>query len=98
MIRTFVITDEQWKNGVALEEYGGKFSLVRAYQDREDGVRLKWGYPQKDKAPIEKAVPWKVELGDRDTAVSVLNRFLIELDAPNDPVNVPIDDGGDIPF
>ena len=41
MIRTFVITDEQWKNGVALEEYGGKFSLVRAYQDREDGIHLK---------------------------------------------------------
>ena len=99
MIKDFVIIDEQWRNGVALEEYGGKFSLVRAYQDRDDGVRLKWGYGQKDKAPMEKAIPWKVELGDRDTAVSVLNRFLIELDAPNDPVNASVDDPNlEIPF
>ena len=89
MIKDFVITDEQWKNGVALEEYGGKFSLVRAYQGNDGAIFVKWGYPQKDKAPIEKALPWKVELGDKDQAADILQRFLVELDAPNDSVNVP---------
>ena len=98
MIKDFVITDEQWKNGVALEEYGGKFSLVRAYEGNDGATYVKWGYPQKDKAPIEKALPWKVELGDKEQAADILQRFLIELDAPNDPVSsVPIDEDM-IPF
>ena len=98
MIKDFIMTDEQWKNGVALEEYGGKISIVRANEGKDGQVYVKWGYPQKNKAPIEKAIPWKVELGDRDEAVSILNRFLIELDAGNDPVNAPPEDSEPIPF
>ena len=98
MIKDFVITDEQWKNGVALEEYGGKFSLVRAYEGNDGATYVKWGYGQKNKAPMEKAMPWKVELGDKEQAASILQRFLIELEAPNDPVNAPDTDGEPIPF
>ena len=97
-IRDFVETDEQYHNGVGLEEYNGKISLVRAYMSKDGEAKAKWGYPEKNKEPISRSIPWKVELGDRDEAVSILNRFLIELDAGNDPVNAPTNDGSDIPF
>ena len=97
-IKDFVMTDEQYRNGVALEEHEGKISIVRANEGKDGGVYVKWGFPQgKDRGPIAKSIPWKVELGDKEEAAAILNRFLIELDAPNDPANAPIDDST-IPF
>ena len=87
MILDFIETDEKYHNGVALEEYNGKLSLVRAYMAKDGEVRVKWGYPEKNKEPISKSIPWKVELGYKEDAVSILNRFLIELDTPINPVD-----------
>jgi len=75
MIIDFIETDEQWHNGIALEEYNGKYSIVRAYRAKDENVYVKWGYPQKGKNPIEKAIPWKVELGDELQAAEILNNF-----------------------
>ena len=99
MIVHFIETDDQYHNGIALEEYEGKYSVVRANKGKDGGTYVKWGYPQgKDRSPIEKSIPWKVELGDKQEAIQILNELLIELDTPNDPVNAPTNDGSDIPF
>jgi hypothetical protein len=60
----FPYPDSQYDDGVALNEYNGKWSLALARDD--DGItRLKWGRIQtgKDKY-ADKAMPWKVELGE----------------------------------
>jgi len=94
MIIDFIETDDQWHNGVALEEYNGKFSIVRAYRGKDGEVYVKWGYGQKNKAPMEKAIPWKVELGSESQAVDILRRLLKQLGADENP---PID-SETIPF
>ena len=81
MILDFIETDEKYHNGVALEEYNGKLSLVRAYMAKDGEVKAKWGYPQKNKNPIEKAIPWKVELGPEQDAIDILRRLLSQFGA-----------------
>jgi hypothetical protein len=72
----------KWGNGIVIQEYNGVFELVRANQSRnsEGTLYLKWGYPQgKDKVPSEKAIPWKLELGNAREAVAALQFFLRQL-------------------
>ena len=98
-IKHFIETDYQYHNGIAIEEYEGKYSIARANRGKDGSVYVKWGFPQgKDRNPIEKSIPWKVELGDKQEAIQILNELLIELDAPNDPVNAPPEDPDLIPF
>lgn len=97
MILDFIETDEQWHNGIALEEYNGKISLVRAYRGKNKEVYVKWGFPEKDKAPTEKAIPWKVELGSESEAVEILTKLLQNLGGIPFSAPEPIDDS-DIPF
>ena len=73
---------KKWGNGVVLQEYNGTFELVRANKSRksEGTLYLKWGFPQgKDKGPTEKAIPWKLELGNANDAVKMLTFFLRQL-------------------
>ena len=91
MILDFIETDEQYHNGVALEEYNGKLSLVRAYMAKDGEVRVKWGYPEKNKEPISKSIPWKVELGTEQDAIDILRRLLNQFGATE---KEPIDSDG----
>jgi len=97
MIIHFVETDEQYHNGVAIEEYEGKYSIVRANKGKDGQVYSKWGYPQYKKAPIETAIPWKIELGNKDQAISILQTMLTELGWRLGTNFEPVDDSG-IPF
>ncbi|MBT3368278.1 MAG: hypothetical protein HN416_14085 [Nitrospina sp.] len=79
----------QYGEGVMLDEYNGSISLVSA-RKKEDQVYMEWCYPQaKDgsRKPIEKSLPWKITLGDREGAIKALRFFLRELGAsePGDP-------------
>ena len=76
MIIDFIVTDEQNNRGIALEEYNGKLSLTKGYIGRDGESHFDWGYPQRDRAPQEKAIPWKIVLGDGPEAIEVLNRIL----------------------
>ena len=76
MIIDFIVTDEQNNRGIALEEYNGKLSLTKGNIGRDGNQYFEWGYPQRDRAPQEKAIPWKIILGDKQEAIEVLNRIL----------------------
>ena len=70
----------KYGEGVMLEEYQGKYSLVAAVKGKGKGtVFKKWCYPQKDKKPNEKAIPWKITLGDKREAATMLQKILSEL-------------------
>lgn len=86
--------ESDWNEGIMLEEYNGVFSLVSANKSRnsEGTVYKKWGFPQnKDKQPINKAIPWKVRLGSKRQAVKTLQYFLEQL--TNNGTEAP-----DLPF
>ena len=95
MILEFIETDEQWHNGVALEEYNGKISIVRAYRGKDGEVYVKWGFPEKKKAPVGKAIPWKIELGSDSEAAEILTKLLQQFGGP---VTEPVDGTDTIPF
>jgi hypothetical protein len=79
MTEPFYKTSEQYGNGIILEFYRDSYSLVRGYELKDGTQRKRWGYPEKDKAPSEKAIPWKLEMGDKEEAVKILEYFLRQL-------------------
>ena len=86
--------DSKWNEGIMLEEYNGVFSLVSANksQNSEGTVYKKWGFPQnKDRAPTDKAIPWKVRMGSKRQAVKTLQYFLEQLTngEPEDTEDTP---------
>ncbi len=86
------------KNGVLLTEYKGEFGLTACYEGKDGKFWAQWGKPKIGKdAYAEKDRPFKVILGDRPTAISVLKMLLRELgeETPREPVDPPSDD---VPF
>ena len=90
----------QYGEGIMLNEYNGSFSLVSA-RKKEDKIYMEWVYPQKrdgSRQPMEKSLPWKITLGDKEAAIQALRFFLKELGAtdPGDPA--PDGSAENIPF
>jgi len=73
-----------WKNegseygeGLLLDEYHGKYSLVSAREAQTGEVYMQWCYPQgPDRKPREKSVPWKVNFGKKQAMIDALKYFL----------------------
>ncbi len=75
----FPYPNSKYSDGIMLEEYHDRLSLVAAQEGKGDGTTYKrWCYPQgKDRGPLDKAVPWKIELGhNRETAIKMLKDII----------------------
>jgi hypothetical protein len=73
--------DSAYHEGVLLDEYQGKYSLVSARKGKNGKVYMSWCFPQgPDRKPREKGVPWKVTLGDKAAAKKALLMFADILD------------------
>ena len=61
---TIPVVGSQYNELIVINKYGDQFSLVLGGKSKTDNVYMKWCYPQDaNKAPREKAVPWKIPLG-----------------------------------
>ena len=93
----YAYPNDDYNGGIVLEEYNGVLSLVAGGKGQGNGtVYKKWGFPQKkDKQPTERAIPWKIQLGNDREAVAALKYFLAQLtnEQPQQPAQ-----GEDIPF
>jgi hypothetical protein len=71
------------KSFIELEEYKGNYSLASCYEGTDGTVRKEWAKRQmgKDKY-ADKATPVKVFLGNRETAIAVLQTLMAELKSP----------------
>ena len=90
----------QYGEGIVLDDYNGTISLVAA-RKKEDNIYMEWCYPQArdgSRKPIEKSLPWKVSLGDRESAIKALRFFLKELGATDPGGPAPDDPNDKIPF
>jgi len=69
-------TQNKYSRGLTLQEYKGAFYLVSSRRTEKGDIAFEWCYPQRDRAPMEKAIPWKIKLGDsRKEAFEMLANF-----------------------
>jgi len=68
-------TDPEKKRGLLLDNYKGKFSLVQA-REKDGKIYKDWCYPQYDRRPKEKAVPFGARIGGGALTRSALEFFL----------------------
>jgi len=75
------IPSSKYGEGVMINEYNEEVSLVSARKAKGNGTNyMKWCFPERDKKPIAKAVPWKITIGKtRKEAATVLQKILAEL-------------------
>jgi hypothetical protein len=74
---SYIETNEQYSRGLAIDEYKGSYSLVEARRGTDGKLYSKWGYPEHNRQPIEKPIPWKITLGDDgDSALDTLIRLV----------------------
>lgn len=80
---------------IIIEKYNDQYGLVLGSSGKNGGtVYKKWCYPQFKKEAAEKAVPWKLPLGNRIDAVKVVTQI-----AQAFGVNVSmVQKGDDVPF
>jgi hypothetical protein len=93
----FRVEGGQFGEGVLLDKYGDRYSLVSAHESQNGGTVWKeWAFPQnKEKKPKDKAIPLGVRLGNRIQAIGILRAALAALDKPE---NDPVSKKDDIPF
>lgn len=102
---TYIQTNDQYSQGVVLDDYSGKISICSANEGKDGTVYMQWCYPQKDKKPIAKSLPWKIELGDIQQAIGTLKTLTTVLEKMGSggqeqktPDDVPPMENSDIPF
>lgn len=95
----FKLEYSEYGDGVMIEEYQGMFSLVAARQGKGNGTNYKkWGYPQYKDNPNEKAIPWKITLGNRQQALDIIKQIQRALDPGATPSVPPPVEDEDVPF
>ena len=85
---SYELPESQYGDVVMLQEYKEQYSIVAARKGQDGKVWMEWVYPQREKKPIEKAIPLKVGLGGHAEAIECLEFLLSELKGEQ----------GDIPF
>jgi len=74
---SFIETNEKYREGVALDEYNGSFSLTLCQRGNDEKIYPRWAKLQVGKDKLaEKATPVKIGLGDKDKAVDAMT-FMI---------------------
>lgn len=80
-------SDDKFRRGVFLEKYKDEFYIIAGYCGKSaySTPCKKWGFPQdKDGRPISVAIPWGISLGVSPEAITILKRFLKELEGKNE--------------
>lgn len=96
------IEGSQYGERIIVNKYGDQYSLVLGREGKANGtVYMQWCHPSdKDKKPREKAVPWKLPIGNYAQARKMLTQLLAVFATPEQPKAQPAPQptGDDIPF
>ena len=69
------IPNNEYGDAIIVNKYNDTYSLVAGFISKKEGATpvMKWCFPQgPDRAPKDKAVPWKITIGNKDDAVEVV--------------------------
>jgi hypothetical protein len=71
---------DKYNNGPMLELYGDDYSIAQCrYSEKNDQVYMQWAYPQINRQPADKCLPWKIKLGSKDKAINILRDMIKEI-------------------
>lgn len=73
------IDSSQYGDGVKLQDYKGTFFVIATKYNSEGEVFMQWAFPQVNRKPTEKAIPFKVSLGTKKEAIETLELFVATL-------------------
>lgn len=103
--KNYIETDPEYHQGIALNEFKGKFSIVACELGSDGKAYMQWCHMARKKngknTISDKVLPVKVNLGDdRFEAIDVLHKLLSFLGVGADTVPSPEDatKDDDIPF
>ena len=81
--------DSEHGEGLLIDEYNGRWSVVRARKGKDGGVWMEWAYPQKrdgSKGAMEKAFPWGLKFGDsKEAATNKLRELALRIEGEEVP-------------
>jgi hypothetical protein len=81
--------NSEYDDGIILNEYNGTISLITAFEGK-DGPVKKWCYPERNRKPLDKPIPWKVKLGEsREEALEAVKWLWQALGGETEDPNVP---------
>ena len=90
----FKLESSDWNDGILLNKYGDQYSLLAAQEGKEGNAWKRWVFPQnKDREPLDKAIPMGVKLGRKDEAIELIEKIYAELTGKD-----PEPDSEDVPF
>lgn len=101
----FIEVDEKWNEGVALNFYDGKISIVAANRSGDGNIWYRKCFAiKKSGKPADKPIPWKVNLGFPEDAFQTLmmlaakirEKYGAETHRPGDPVPRPLVSAEDV--
>lgn len=75
MQRSYIELDEKYRKGIALDDFKGIYSIVKARVGDNDVIYPEWAYPQRPgkREPAPVAIPVKITIGtDGKTAMETL--------------------------
>lgn len=68
--------NDEYHQGITLQEWGGSYWLISSRKLDDGRVMHEWVHPSRDRKPIEKALPWKIKIGDsKEEAMETLRYF-----------------------
>ena len=84
---TIKLESSKYNELVVLEKRGDDYGIALAQESQNNGTNyMKWVFPQKrvdgKNVPNEKAIPFRIPLGNRTEAVSLLLQLLAALGHP----------------
>ena len=96
----FFMINDQYNEGIQINEHNGQFSLVTA-QMNDGKIYPKWVHPSggKGKPPNDKVIPMGSPRMERNQLIELAKWILAEMDEEGLAYsNTPADEGEDIPF
>ena len=73
----FIMTNEKYGDGIAINRYKNEVSIVMAKKDKDGQIWMGWGHLKTGKDKIsDKSMPWRINLGFQDQAVQILEKLI----------------------
>jgi len=72
---TYVETNADYQQGVALSEYKGIYSLANVNESKQGGKFMQWIYPKLKDGAAKKEIPWQCKLGNAKKARQILQQY-----------------------
>jgi len=73
--------ESKYNDGIMVNEYNGKYSLLSASEAEDGTIYMRWAFPKgKDKGPGSKAIPLGVNLGSAKNAAAMLRAALAAIE------------------